>query len=338
MKFLLFTFIVSFVFYSAQANDIIQESKAKSNIRIDSSKKEIILIGNITFGHQAKDISIMKAEAAFHLACVLSQKYINIPLTYSDSLANLLKHKDIKLQIETVADSLKADQIAFIHIDRFENILRTEISIVKTNDVKNVSTGDGYALLHYIKSGNQPLLDPTLLQSTQRAFAVAEEDSMMYVKLDGDLKVVPAKTLVIGGLEYKIGTNLFPKWQIFDNKVLTSYDAVETIFQEAKNSMNYVTFDVPTRDSIYALFNFYYVENDHSASPLEIEALDKFDVDNYLSGEIKKLKKGAEITLNLYNIQSKQLKKIKSVNALLEKDDIDEFRKVLSDLVKKLIE
>ena len=334
MRYLFIVVLLTLTFSIVKAEDL----KDTTNFKIDSSKKELILVGNITLGRQAKDISTAKVEAAFNLACVLSQKYINIPIAYSDSLASILKAKGIKPQIETIADSLKADQIVFIRIDRFEHVLRAEISMVKSNDINNVSTGDGFSLLHFMEKDNTPLYDPTLLQAIQRAFAVAEKDSMMYAKLDGDFKVIPANSMVVGGLEYTIGENLLPKWQIFENKVLTSYDAVETIFKEAKNSMNYVTFDVPTRDSIYAMFNLYIVENYRSASLLEIEALDKFDVENYLAGQIIKLKKDAKIILTLYKIKDKQLKPIKSVSGLLEKDDIDEFRKVLTELVKKLIE
>jgi hypothetical protein len=243
----------------------------------------------------------------------------------------------IKPSLLTVADSLKADEILFLRVDKILNMVRIEISSVHVDSTGKKSTGEGYALVHFVESNDKPLLDPALLEAMQRAFAAAENDSNMFANSQDGFRIFPVETIVIGGLEYNDNPSIMPKWDIFEAKVISSYDAIETIFDEARKTTKYVVYDIPTRDTIFTLFNLFVVENFRPPSFDEIQALDKFGVKNYISGKLTQLKDSCDVELSLYKIEEGRLKLIKSEKSILKKDDIVEYRKVLKDLVKKLL-
>ena len=54
-----------------------------------------------------------------------------------------------------------------------------------------------------------------------------------------------------------------------------------TIFQTAKASAKYAVFDMDTRDTIYALENLVYVENNKAPSVVELKVL----IGRFVSGE-----------------------------------------------------
>jgi hypothetical protein len=303
------------------------------------SNPKFLLIGDISFGLGANEISPHKIEAAMNFAAILSKKYILIPSQIRDSVADLLTKKNTPPRLDIIADSLKADKILFFNIGRIFNMLRIEItSVDRLNPDKN-NSGEGFAEIRYMKeSSDKPLYDPAILKATQAAFAVAENDSNMYANEEGSFRVIPSPTLVIGGLEYLDDPKYLPKWELFELSELTSYDAVESIFEEAINSDKYVIYDIPTRDTIYTLFNLFVIENDNPPSVHEIEALDKFNVNKYISGKFIRLNNYAKIQLSLYDIISAKLKHVKTVEASLEKDDIDKYRAVLKELTRKLLD
>ncbi len=150
------------------------------------------------------------------------------------------------------------------------------------------------------------------------------------------MAVLAAPTLVVGGL-YFINDEKLQQWELFKTKQITSFDAVETIFRQALNSKRYVAFDMATRDSIYAMFNMYAVENYHPASTHEIEALGRFDVKYYITGTFKRTKQGAEIELILSEIIGGKLKAIRTEKSVLAEDNLDEFRESLSNLTSRLL-
>lgn len=298
--------------------------------------KIYLLIGNLTFGHQADSISPLKVEAGINLAAILSKKYSLIPSQIRDSLANYFSSNGIKPQVNIIADTLKADKILFINVSAIQNMLRMEITSADAKPPYDKNTGEGYALMHFIEKDNKHLYDPAILAAAQRALASAERDSNLYKDEEGNFRVFPAETMVIGGIEYKDNPNQFPRWDIFDNQVISSYDAVESIFEEAKNSEKFVVYDIPTRDTIFSIFNMFIPENYRPPSTPEIEALDKFQVKNYICGTLTKLKEHCNLELSLYKIVNGKLKLIRTEKDIVEKDDITIYRKVLKRLTKKL--
>ncbi|MFC2131127.1 hypothetical protein ACFLSQ_06805 [Bacteroidota bacterium] len=336
IKLLLFSVIISFFSITLLA-ELGKEIENTQKEISDSTEIKSLLIGNLTFGPQTEAISPLKIEAAINLAAMLSGKYYLIPFQIRDSVANYLSGQGVKPLLNVLADTLRADKILFLNLSRIHNMLRMEISSVDTRTPDNKTTGEGYALIHYMEGENKPLFDPSLLEAAQRALAVAVNDSNLYADTESDFRIYPVETMVVGGIEYIDNPNYLPKWEIFDNQVISSYDAVESIFKEAKDSPRFVVYDIPTRDTIFALFNMYIVENYRPPSVHEIEALDKFLIKNYISGKITKFKQDAEIELTLHKIINGRLKFVRSEKGILDKDDIDGFRLLIKQLTRKLL-
>jgi hypothetical protein len=323
-KLLLLAFILCFI------NFLAQDLKCEG--------KKLLLIGNIKYGRETEMVTANKVESAVNLAVGLSEKYLLIPTVLRDSLAKMMSEKGIKPQLNVIADSIGADKIIFILVSRIENMLRVELNLVDAKVTTDRNIGEGFSSIHYMLNDSTQLVDPALLEAMQRAFASAVQDSNLYANCEGSFKVFPAPTLIIGGLEYKDNPSNFPKWDLFDRPIVSSYDAVESIFEQAKESQHFVVYDIPTRDSIYTIFNLYIIENHKPPSQTEIEALDKFLVRRYISGTFTRQKKNAEIELNLYEIVDGRLKQLKTEKGIIEKDDLTEFRNVLKELTKRLLE
>lgn len=308
---------------------------------LENAKGEVkttLLIGNIKLGQKAEIIKATKVEAALNLAAGLSGKYVLIPTILRDSVAVLLSKDGVKPQINILSDTLGADKIVFVLVSRIENMLRVELNLVDAKNTSDRNLGEGFASIHYMFSDSVLLVDLALLQAVQRAFAVAVKDSNLYANCEESFRVFPAPTLIIGGLDYKENPSYFPKWDLFDRPIVSSYDAVESIFEQAKESSKYVVYDIATRDTIYALFNLYIIENHKPPSYLEIEVLDNFLVRRYITGTFTQQKNSADIELVLYEIIGGKLKPIKSEKGIIQKDDLMEFRRVLKDLTKKLLD
>jgi len=296
------------------------------------------MIGSIKLGQKTELVTPLKVEAAVNLATGITGKYILIPTVLRDSLAKMMTNDGIKPQLDKVADSIGANKIIFILVSRIQNMLRVELNLVDVKVTTNRNIGEGFASIHYMQNDSTQLVDPALLEATQRAFAVAIQDSNIYADCDSSFRIFPAPTMIIGGLDYRDNPNYFPKWDLFERPIVSSYDAVESIFEQAKNSPNYVVYDIPTRDSIYTIFNLYVIENHKPPSITEIEALDNFLVRRYITGTFTKQQKNAEIELILNEIVNGRLKPIKSEKGILHKDDLMEFRNVLKEMTKKLID
>lgn len=71
--------------------------------------------------------------------------------------------------------------IAFARIDRLENILRAEVTIVTGDAFKTRNQGKGYALIRFRNEKYDKLVeDPAVLTALQRALCVALLDSNLY--------------------------------------------------------------------------------------------------------------------------------------------------------------
>jgi hypothetical protein len=297
-----------------------------------------ILLGSVNHGPAVDSLLIRKAEPGLALALALSGEYIIIPNHMRDSVAREIAREDRQPTLGLVAEKIDAEYIAFITISRLKNMLRADMALAEPGSDAHARRGVGYSLLHFKnESSGEYLYDPSILEALQRAFADALQRPKLYDSAEAKFRVYPAKTLVVGGM-YFVDNEDMAKWELFDNKTINSYDMVESVFEAAVESPEYVVYDTDSRDSIYAMSNMYGVENYRSPTKYEIKALHKFEVDSYITGIFKRTLKGAHIELHLCDINNEVLNVTKSVKGEIHEDSITELRKRTKELARELLE
>lgn len=309
-----------------------QKSQKKKN---DGFTPLRLMIVGIEIGKGLKDLPPSKVEAAFALAVALSDYFDLIPPRVVDSVVNSYKEKYSSFTIINLGYTLNADYLVYFNLNKFKNILRCDITLYSGDNFQKATSGKGFAYLNYIDTvTNKHIYDPSLLLAIQRAFAAATRDSSLYVK--ADKKILPAITLVISGIEFKKNPNL-PTWSLFANSVVNSYFLIEKIFEVASKSFKYQPFDIETRDSIYATFNFYAPENYKAPNQMELYALRRFEVETIITGSFEQTKEGGILTLILAKFTSEGLTEVNRVQGLVEKDSLVELEKVIEELTPKLL-
>jgi hypothetical protein len=298
-----------------------------------------IMVANVEPGRGlSPDFTISKVYAALNFAAGLSSKYQVISPEEIDSTTILLSKSFTIPSVENVAINLGADRIFFITVNQIKNMLRVEIVGSKPGDTTFKGSGTGYSLLHYRNNKTyKPLYDPSLLEALQRAFAAEEDDSAMFANASGKFRVFPAKTLAIGGIAFVNDTTL-PPWSIFENKIIKSFTLAETIFEAAKDSPNYTVYDIDTRDSIYAIFNMYAVENCNPPTRQEIDALQKFQVERFLSGVMMRNNSGITVEIYLCDMNNGIFKIIDSDKQNIDTDSMEKLQKLIKQMTAKLLE
>lgn len=301
----------------------------------DSTFKKI-LISEIKFGESVKGISPLKVEAAMNLAVRFAGNYQIIPLDTRDSIAKTLTCRKIEPTPANIGMELKADLALIIKINRFANLLRVDFASYNFSD-SSVRTSKGYSIIRYYqKEKDIPLLDPALLSACQRAFALLIDNPDVYRELDGSFKVKPAPTLTIGSINY-IEDDSTSKWIIFKDKQLSSFFAIETIFEVARLSPDFVVLDNATRDSIYAFFNLYEPENYNTPTPEEIRALIDFEIEYYIAGELKRIDNQVVLSLYLCKITPEGLQIEDEVQTPVVEDSIEKYKEALVSATRELL-
>jgi hypothetical protein len=278
-----------------------------------------------------------KVEAALAIALRLTGCYELIPSHFRDSTAKAINAKAEEASALRIAQELDAERILSLTVNRIKNILRVDIVnlAVDTSNIK--SYGKGYAYLNYRSANDQTLFfEPGLLTAVQRAFADSENDSNMYASLEGHLRVIPAKTIAIGGMSFSYDDKQ-PYWDLFDENEVTSFDMIETIFEEVGKNPHYVAYDTESRDSVYLMARLYATDNSQESTIFEIEALSAFQVEYLITGNFKRVPDGASVTLNLLKINDKEFTLQRSENAILKENDLDKLRQTLRELTNKLL-
>lgn len=280
-----------------------------------------------------------KVDAAFGLACFASGKYTAVSFAARDSAARMVESQGKEPTALTVAHELKADRLLFVQVSRIENILRVQVASAKGDNFAQTTRSEGYSLLRFHQNDTTILYDPSLLEALQRAFAAAEGDSMMFAKAEKDMQVFPAPPLAIIGIEFIDSVKTLSK--IFDAKQqpVNGYDAVLTIFQTAKTSNKFTAFDMDTRDTIYAIEQLEYVENNKPASLVELKILYKYGITHCIVGSLIRSEKGTILTLQLCELSPNgKLTKIRSQRGIISDDDnIGELRQMLTQLTRKIL-
>lgn len=304
----------------------------------DSTLVKRILPAHLIMGKELDSIPSQKFEAALNLAAKLSQKYEIISMRERDSTMKSLEKLGIYPEAYNLAKALKCDYILFGNLNAVNNMLRADVALIAVADTNAKTYGKGYAPLKLRnQENNKPIYDPAILTALQRALALATGDSLLFEKAPGGLSVHPAAALVVGGLFYS-DDGVSTEWKIFKEKEVSSYFAVESIFEVAKDSPDYAVYDTETRDSIYAMFNMYSVENYNYPTLREIQALNAFDVDNYIAGKFTRVAEGARLELSLFNVLKSKLEKIKTVSGILSTDNREDYGKLIRKLTRKLLE
>ncbi len=328
-------FVTAFSFSSAS-----QKAKKKAAEEKKTSKTALlrVLVASVQTGPNVPASLDRKVDAAMGLACFASNHYAAISFAARDSVVQKLQSEGKEPSALAVATELKADRIVFVQINRIANMLRVELASSKGEKFAETGKGEGYSLLKY-HTDTSIVYDPSLLEALQRAFAAAEKDSLMYLVAEKDMRVFPAPPLAVVGIEFRDSLKIISK--IFDLKSqpVNGYDAVLTIFQTAKESSKYAVFDMDTRDSIYALENLVYVENNKAPSVVELKVLYKYGIQYCITGSISRTEESTVLTLQLCAITPDfTLKKIRAERAIIsDEDSIAELRQSLTRLTKKLL-
>lgn len=299
---------------------------------------DVYLPANFELPEKNNNISAIKVDLAFDFAFRLLDEanYMNIKIR--DSIASELFELGLSTQVLHVAQKLNAQKLLFARVNVIENIIRTDINIVDVRDTSMKSEGFGYALVsHFDALTDEKIYDPALLTSIQRALAVALKDSLLFADKTRGFEVYPAPTLVIGGIFYaQDGTQ--SDWDLFKNHVVSSFTAVESIFESLYKHKNYVVYDMATRDSVYALFRLYGVENYTAPSQYELSVLEQVGVDYFITGSIERVEQGAKVRLGLYAIRRGSLAFIKERDGILDSDSMDKYKMLMRQLASELLE
>ncbi len=296
-----------------------------------------VMLAELKISPGIKNLSYPEVEAAFNFACTLSGKFKMISGAKVDSILKMYINEKQKPTIAEMASRLGAGRIGALSINRIGNMLRVYLRFVDTQDSNEVM-GTGYAQLRYRdkKTGEIIYIVP-LLSAIQRAVAGALRDTTLYAGVKKEYIVYPAPTLVVGSINYQNDESL-PRWEIFEDKSVSSFDAVETIFKEALLFPHYITYDIESRDSIYALSGLYLAENFNTPGSNEINSLYKAAVDYYITGTLKRMNNGAEVELTLCRIGKNKLQPVKTEKDYLHNDSTTDLREILKHLTAKLLE
>ncbi len=300
-------------------------------------KRPKIMLASVQFGRGATNLSQTKIEAAFSYATLLASRFDYATPGMRDSVAAAQKSSGTPPTGLTVGKALGVDRLYFVKISRLNNMLRADVVWRGPDERSEMHSGIGYCFLNYREAKTDAALyDPSLMTAIQRGMAVAERDSAMFRGLPGKCEVLPARTLVPGGIMFVDTLGIKPEWSLFSKKEINSYDAAGKIFEAASKSKDYVAYDIDTRDSIYAIFNLYAVENFNAPSAAEISALSKFGVESYVSGFIARSDSGATLSLTLYHFNNGDLVPVRTSRGFIASDDIISFRNEVSRLAHEL--
>ncbi len=301
-------------------------------------KAETYLPANFELPERHKHITPIKIDLALDFAFRLLDNSVYINIRQRDSVVNSLYESGRSTQVLHVAKELGAQKLLFTRVNVIENIIRTDLSIIDTSDTTSKSEGFGYALVsHFDAATGDKVYDPALLTSILRALAIALNDSLLFADKAKGFEIYPASTLVIGGIFYaQDGTQ--SDWDLFKNHVVSSFTAVESIFESIYKHKQYVVYDMTSRDSVYALFRLYGVENYTAPSQYELSILEQVGVDYFVTGSIERIEQGAKVRLGLYAIRRGSLAFIKERDGILDADNMEKYQNLIRQLASELLE
>lgn len=306
--------------------------------KIIDKKLHKLLIARIQVGDNIPQEIAAKVPPALALAAFASGKYEVIRMTMNDSASKFLKAQGISPTISKVMEFLNAQKSVYINIQRLNNLLRVEILEDAFPDYNESRPGVGFALLRYRK-GDTILYDIPLLHALQRAFAVAERDSLMFDKADEDMRRYPAPTVVPTGIVFKDNYKNLNKIYDLKMQVINAYDAVQIMVNAGKDHPKFTLVDIDTRDSVYAMLNLYGVENNREPVGQELAMLGRIGIEYIITGTAENKKDFSEITLELKKLQKDgSTTFVRGVKEIITTDKIEDFRKAIDRSTKVLLD
>lgn len=304
---------------------------------VSSGAKEIFLPTAVQLAPKAKYMNQKDVNEALALAVNLSNEFGTVSFASLDSIYKTINPNINKVNINEIAANFGADKVIYASLNTLNNVIRAEIIIKSLSDSTYLKKAEGWSVMNYRDILNDKVIYiPSVITVFQRAFAKAMRDTAMYDSYRNDYRVYPAEPLIVCGLEYMNNDSL-PKWELYERKQLSSYDAVENICTVASFHPDYAVFDLASRDTLWGLVKNFEVFNFKAASILDIQAMSAIGVKNFVTGYIKRVPEGAEICLRLFEIQREQAEAMKTKTRILEKDNLDAMRYAIKYLTIELL-
>ena len=301
-----------------------------------SETKPSYFLANVDFHLDNVKISQSKFDAAATYAIAISEKYYYFSMRKRDSVIKELNKEKIQLTGHSIGKKLNANYALFANVNQSENLLRVDLTAVDLANDSIKYSGIGWSLIKFKSTDNDSIIvDPSLLEAFQRAFAVLTNDSNLFENQNGALKVFPKTPIVLCALNYK-ESEFSEKWKIYKDRITDSYDALVNIFEIFYANKKYLPLDIETRDFLYQKNNLLGVENYSSPSKEEISLLSKLGINNFIFGEIEFNEDKMNITLYLCEVKDNNISQKSSATGELEKDGIVEFRNLIKELSQKL--
>lgn len=321
------------IFFSSSINVYSQTEHAPAAKTISK-----ILLAKIEIGEAIPETIAAKVPSALALMAFASGKYEMIRMTARDSATKFLQAQGIAPTISKVAEFLNAQKVLYVNVQRVQNLLRVEIVEQGYPQFFSSQSGVGFSLLRYRK-GDTIMYDIPLLHAVQRAFAVAEKDSLMFDKAEEDMRRYPAPTVVPTGVVFKDSYKNLNK--IYDAKlqIINAYDAIQVMVNAGKDHPKYTLVDIDTRDSIYAMMNLYGVENNRNPTTGELQMLTRLGIEYIIAGLAENKKDYSEVTLELRRLNRDASHTfIRGVKEIVASDQIDDFRAAIERSTKVLLD
>ncbi|MFM8771932.1 MAG: hypothetical protein ACKOE4_07945 [Candidatus Kapaibacterium sp.] len=284
-----------------------------------SAQVQRVMVASVKYDTTDSSLQPPMLFAGLSLAFELSKQYSVIPMDVRDAMASRIRDS---ATYQRVADSLKAELIAFCSVARVGNLVRSEIVIAGGEGFTFTTSGVGYGVT-YLKSDSTGgmLYDPAILSSMQRALCTALRDSNLYAAADEGVRARPTSLLSMGGIYFAPPPDNYVTWSTFKEKIAASFDIMQTCIAALRYRDNYTIIDDVSRDSMYVKDGLYFVENYNSVTLHELKILRAFDISHILTGRYERIADGARLTLFLQSIEANgSLKTMKSGSAVVPVD------------------
>lgn len=323
------------------------KSLSDKSISHNAQSRSLVLAATES-GNGAPNISEAHVDAALNLCLQLvdTWDYRNLPQRNAalDSIETLGESPTAA----AIGTALQADALAFVRVDRVQNLLRVEVTLRSGAQYANSSQGLGWDVIRYRRDeDNAQVTDLALTTALQRALAAASGDSLLFATAEKPYDVQPAAPLVVTGLS--IAENAASGWNLFNEHIVNSYHAVVAIGEEARKHEQFVAVDIDTRDTMYAMNGFYLVENYRPPTDIEIQTLQFFGVEYVLGGALDPITvehkpqeeaggNAAEIRLDLARLTPEKLIPVANVSGRLHVDSRDSLTARLHELTAELLD
>lgn len=278
-------------------------------------------------------ISVTKTEAGLNLALQLAGCGY-IPTFARDSALQNTDQKET-----TIIDASRAfgcNYIVFASMRRFMRLIRAEVQVVRSELNATPRRAVGYAPIVYARTDSDLVSDPAVLLSLQRALITALPTSPRYDTLAAGLRALPAELISVSGIVFRTDSSLAP-WQLFHEKMLSSYDAAQTIVGLMQRVDTLAVVDIETRDAMFAKAGFALVENDRAMSDIEMRILRAFDIGLVIQGSFVRIAEGARLHLEVVRLHGAgDYSVLQTAQETITSDSKEAFRLAVTACTRKL--